>query len=46
MLVDDATALRNLELIGEVATHVPYEVREVHPEIEWCDIIETRNHLT
>jgi len=46
MLVDDATALRNLELIGEVATHIPHEVREVHPEIEWRDIIGTRNHLT
>lgn len=28
----DAT-LRNLELIGEAATHIPVEVRELHSEI-------------
>ncbi len=31
-LIYDAT-LRNLELIGEAATHVPDEVRNAHPEI-------------
>jgi uncharacterized protein with HEPN domain len=31
-LTYDAT-LRNLELIGEVATHVPGDVRTGHPEI-------------
>ena len=40
----DAT-LRNLQLIGEAATHVPEEVREAHPEIEWRDIVATRNRL-
>ena len=30
----DAT-LRNLELIGEAATHIPDEVRAAHPEIPW-----------
>ena len=43
-LVYDAT-LRNLELIGEAATHIPSEVREVHPEIQWRDVIATRNRL-
>ena len=43
-LVYDAT-LRNLELIGEAATHIPSEVREAHPEIQWRDIIGTRNRL-
>ena len=43
-LVYDAT-LRNLELIGEAATHIPSEVRDVHPEIQWRDIIATRNRL-
>ena len=43
-LVYDST-LRNLELIGEAATHIPHEVREVHLEIEWRDIIGTRNQL-
>ena len=40
----DAT-LRNLELIGEAATHVPSEVRKAHPEIPWHAIIGTRNRL-
>ena len=42
--VYDAT-LRNLELIGEAATHVPMEVRAAHPKIEWRRIIGTRNRL-
>jgi uncharacterized protein with HEPN domain len=28
-------ALRNLELIGEAATHVPDSVRAGHPKIPW-----------
>lgn len=40
----DAT-LRNLELIGEAATHIPEEVRATHPEIPWRMIIATRNRL-
>lgn len=40
----DAT-LRNLELIGEAATHIPNEVRAAHPEISWRMIIATRNQL-
>lgn len=43
-LVYDAT-LRNLELIGEAATHIPGEVREAHPEIQGRRIIATRNRL-
>lgn len=43
-LIYDAT-LRNLELIGEAATHVPEEVRGVHQEIPWRMIIATRNRL-
>ncbi len=38
----DAT-LRNLELIGEAATHVPNEVRAAHPVIQWRRIVGTRN---
>jgi uncharacterized protein with HEPN domain len=37
----DAT-LRNLELIGEAATHIPPELRE---SIPWRQIIATRNRL-
>ena len=40
----DAT-LRNLELIGEAATHLPDEVREAHTEVPWRLIIATRNRL-
>jgi uncharacterized protein with HEPN domain len=43
-LTYDAT-LRNLELIGEAATHIPDEVRIAHPEIPWRMIIATRNRL-
>lgn len=40
----DATA-RNLELIGEVATHIPDAVRQANPQIPWRLIIATRNRL-
>ena len=40
----DAT-LRNLELIGEAATHIPDDVRATHPEVPWRLIIATRNRL-
>jgi len=37
--------LRNLELIGEAAMHVPDAVRQAHSEIPWRMIIATRNRL-
>lgn len=37
--------LRNLELIGEAATHVPGDVREQHTAIPWRQVIATRNRL-
>ncbi|WP_305075176.1 HepT-like ribonuclease domain-containing protein [Propionivibrio sp.] len=40
----DAT-VRNLELIGEAATHLPDSVRSAHPQIPWRMIIATRNRL-
>jgi uncharacterized protein with HEPN domain len=40
----DAT-LRNLELIGEAATHIPDQVRSDSIEIPWRMIIATRNKL-
>ena len=43
-LTYDAT-LRNLELIGEAATHIPDEVWAAHPDIPWRMIIATRNRL-
>ena len=43
-LTYDAT-LRNIELIGEAATHVPDDVRKAHPEIEWRSIVGARNRV-
>jgi uncharacterized protein with HEPN domain len=40
----DAT-VRNLELIGEAATHVPDAVRLANPQIPWRLVIATRNRL-
>lgn len=40
----DAT-VRNLELIGEAATHIPEAVRADNPQIPWRQIIATRNRL-
>jgi uncharacterized protein with HEPN domain len=40
----DAT-LRNLELIGEAATHIPDSIRTANPEIPWRLIVATRNRL-
>ena len=40
----DAT-LRNLELIGEAATHIPQEIRERYNQVQWRLIIATRNKL-
>lgn len=40
----DAT-IRNIELIGEAATHVPDAVRLASPFIPWRMIIATRNQL-
>jgi uncharacterized protein with HEPN domain len=43
-LTYDAT-LRNLELIGEAAAHIPEEIRSTHPENPWRMIIATRNRI-
>ncbi len=37
--------LRNLELIGEAASHVPPAARELHPAVAWRQIVATRNRL-
>ncbi|MBF0400567.1 MAG: DUF86 domain-containing protein [Magnetococcales bacterium] len=43
-LTFDAT-VRNLELIGEAASHIPQIVREGAPAIPWRLVIATRNRL-
>ena len=40
----DAT-VRNLELIGEAATHIPDAVRQANPQISWRNVVATRNRL-
>lgn len=40
----DAT-LRNIELFGEAATHVPAQIRERYSDIEWRSIVGARNRL-
>ena len=37
--------LRNVELIGEAATHVPDTVCAAHPDIPWRLVVATRNRL-
>ncbi len=37
--------LRNLELTGEAATHVPAEIRNANPALPWRQVIATRNRL-
>ena len=44
-IVHEAT-MWNLRLIGEAATHVPADVREAYPHIQWGRIIGMRNRLT
>ena len=43
-LIYDAT-LRNFELIGEAANHIPPQVRDAHPQIAWREMINLRNKL-
>ncbi len=40
----DAT-LRNLELIGEAAGHIPATIRDQYPEVPRRKIVATRNRL-
>jgi uncharacterized protein with HEPN domain len=40
----DAT-LRNIELIGEAASHIPIEIRTQNENIPWRQLIATRNRI-
>jgi uncharacterized protein with HEPN domain len=37
--------IRNLEIIGEAAKHIPKRVKERHPDIDWKAIAGMRNIL-
>lgn len=43
-MIYDAT-VRNLELIGEAATHIPETIRHLNPSIPWRQLVATRNRL-
>ena len=46
LMDDDRTfdaIVRNLEIIGEAAKHVPREVQELHPAVKWRKITGLRN---
>ena len=38
--------LWDLRIIGEAAIHVPPEIREATPNVEWPEIVGMRNRLT
>jgi uncharacterized protein with HEPN domain len=37
--------VRLLEIVGEAANRVPDEVRSLHPEVPWPQIVSLRNRL-
>jgi uncharacterized protein with HEPN domain len=43
-LIQDGV-IRQIQIIGEAASHVSVEFREAHPEIPWDDIIGMRHRL-
>lgn len=38
--------IRNLEIIGEAAKHVPHPMREQHPNIEWKKLAGLRDMIS
>ena len=38
-------SLRNIELIGEAATHIPAQVRHAYSDIPWREVIGARNRV-
>ncbi|MBI2918413.1 MAG: DUF86 domain-containing protein [Chloroflexi bacterium] len=43
MVVD--AVIRNLEVIGEAARHIPLDVEEAYPQVPWADMRAMRNIL-
>ncbi len=35
--------VRNLEIIGEAVRHIPGEIKQRYPEVEWSKIVALRN---
>jgi len=38
--------IRRIEIIGEAAKNLPTDFRNKYPEVEWGDIIRTRDKIT
>ncbi|MBS3100596.1 DUF86 domain-containing protein [Candidatus Woesearchaeota archaeon] len=45
MKLQDAI-IRRIEIVGEAAKNLPTDFRNKYPEIEWSDIIRTRDKVT
>ena len=43
MVID--SVIRNLEIIGEAAKHIPSDIRSMAPEIPWQKVVGFRNIL-
>ncbi len=43
--VQDAI-IRRIEVIGEAAKNLPNDFKKRHPEVEWSEIIRTRDKIT
>ncbi len=39
------SVLKSVEIIGEAAAHVSEDMRPLHPDIPWREIVGMRNHL-
>jgi uncharacterized protein with HEPN domain len=37
--------IRNFEIIGEAAGHIPFEIQEKYPEVAWFEMRGMRNIL-
>jgi uncharacterized protein with HEPN domain len=37
--------IRSIEIVGEASTHIPEQIRDQYPQIEWSDIRAIRNRL-
>jgi uncharacterized protein with HEPN domain len=37
--------VRSIEIIGEATKHIPDDLRDAYPQIQWCAIAGMRDHL-
>ena len=44
---DDKTkdaVIRNFEIIGEAASHIPLEIQDKYPHLDWLDLRDAEHH--